>query len=81
MHDLHVLIDRLILLAHPERGIMASLEELQAAVDRATAEVARLVAAVEAAVPPDFQPQVDALNAASDAADAAVPPAPAEPPA
>lgn len=58
---------------------MATLDELQAAVDRIGKDVTELIAAQ---VPVDFQPQIDALNASAASAEAALPAAPvAEPPA
>jgi ABC-type transporter Mla subunit MlaD len=65
-------------LSHHEREeLMATLDELTAAVTRLADDVGRLVAAVQTPAV-DFQPQVDALNAAADQAEAALPPPPAE---
>lgn len=53
---------------------MATIEELAAAVTRLADDVGRLITLVQSQTPPDFQPQVDQLNAASDSAEAVLPP-------
>lgn len=49
---------------------MASLADLQTALDANTAAVAALTAAAGGLVPPDFQPQVDQINASTAAVNA-----------